>query len=186
MLLWNTYLKALCQLIMKKKTNNKVCPLKVLQAGQRREPWALVLTVNEHPTLYYAPHCSRQEKVLWCTRHITSHKTQYVQVTPQMTPARETIDRTNMEGSESRPESPPTLWRDTQTLRRMLTLCPTLCLQKSPPGPERCQPRPLWACLWPCSLCGGKRRLVFKTEKNHTLLSPSYKTTSPGNSLKVS
>jgi hypothetical protein len=74
----------------------------------------------------------------------------------------------------SRPESPHTPQRDTQTLG-MLTLCPTLCLQKSPPGPERCQPRPLWACSWPCSLCGGKRRFVFKTEKNHTLVSLSHK-----------
>lgn len=53
--------------------------MKALPAGEQRESWALALTVNKHPTLFYAPHCSRQEKVLWCTRNITSHKTQYIQ-----------------------------------------------------------------------------------------------------------
>lgn len=39
----------------------------------------------------------------------------------------------------------------------MLTLFPTLCLQKSPPGPEWSLPLPLSACLWPRSLCKGNR-----------------------------
>lgn len=39
----------------------------------------------------------------------------------------------------------------------MLTLFPTLCLQKSPPGPEWSLPLPLSACLWPRSLCRGNR-----------------------------
>lgn len=95
--------------------------------------------------------------------------------------------RQNVEGSGFKHHlTHQALRKDTRKLMRMLTLFPTLCLQKSPPGPEWCQPLPLWACLWPCSLCGGKtRRFFLKNRRNHTSISLSYKTISPENALNV-
>ena len=103
------------------------------------------------PILFYAPHCSRQEKVFHCTRKPEDTKT-FKSHHKGYTAMRQHTGKSRAKGQLPHWGSD----RNTLKLRKMLTLFPTLCLQKSPPGPEWCQPRHLLACLWPCSLCGGK------------------------------
>lgn len=144
--------------------------------------------VNMHPTLFYAPHCSRQEKVPWCTRNITSHRTRHIQITPQVTPARETVNRTKKGGSESRPESPHTPQRHADTQEDAYSM--------PHPVPPKITPRartvpataPMSLLVAMFTVWREKRRFKKKkkTRENHTLVSLSYKTISLGNALSVS
>lgn len=139
------------------------------------------------PILFYAPHWSRQEKVLHCTRkpQDTNTSTSHHKLHYHRTHINETTHGKSGTKGQLTHQEPN---RNTLKLIKMLTLFPTLCLQKSPPGPEWCLPQHLLACLWPCSLCGGKNGDFFFLTKeiNYTLISLTYKIISLGNVLKVS
>jgi hypothetical protein len=72
----------------------------------------------------------------------TRHK--HTQVTPQVAPPQETVNKTEHGGVRfhTTPYTPGTKQKHRET-HRMLTLFPTLCLQKSPPGPERLATAPV-------------------------------------------
>lgn len=111
------------------------------------------------PVFCYAPHCSRQEKVLHCTEN---HTTQKCPSHTASCKGNKHINETTWGGGGTKGQlthQEPN--RNTWKLIKMLTLFPTPCLQKSPPRPEWCLPRHLLACLWPCSLCGGKTEISF-------------------------
>lgn len=94
--------------------------------------------------------------------HETTTRHEHVQITAQVAPPRATHQRddTGDSGVEDQltHQEPK---GNTLKLKKMLTLFPTPCLQKSPPGPEWCLPQHLLACLWPGSLCGGKNGDFF-------------------------
>lgn len=153
--------------------------------GEQRKFWALALIVNKYPNIVLCPTLFQTREGSKAHEKITRHKD--VHITPQITPAQKMTNKTQhgRVRVQASPHTPSSKERHVKTHEGMLTLFPTLCLQKSPPGPEWCQPQPLWACLWPCSLCGGKTEIFFN-KGNHTLISLSYKIISPGNALKVS
>lgn len=109
------------------------------------------------PALFYAPHCSRQEKAPHCTsrpRDTNTPKSHH-----KLRDHRKQVNETRHGGQVPGVSSHPRTQTNTLKLTMMLTLFPTLCLQKSPPGPEWCPPQHLSACWWPCSLRGGKMEM---------------------------
>lgn len=125
------------------------------------------------PILFYAPHCSRQEKVLHCTRKPqdtntskSHHKGHY---------HGEHSNETTHEGVRCRgsAHTPGTKQKHSETQIDAYSI-PHPVPPKITPGPEWCRPQHLLACLWPCSLCGGKTEIFLTKEINYTLISLTY------------
>lgn len=141
---------------------------------------------HKHPNIILCPTLFQTGEGSSLHEETTRHR--HIQITPQGALARGTCQRDNTRwglGTSSQfTHREPN--RNTPRLTKMLTLFPTLCLQKSPPGPEWCLPQHLLACLWSCALCGGKTEMVLTKETNHTLIALTHNIIYSGNALKVS
>lgn len=137
------------------------------------------------PALFYAPHRSRQEKVLKCMRRPQDTKTSTSHHRSHQHRKRPTTQY--MEGPGFKRhlihQAPK---RDTQKLTRVCLLYAPPCASKNhPQGQNGASHSPYEPACGHVHCVEGKRRFFFN-RGNHTLISVSYKIISPGNALKVS